>query len=219
MLHSCLASTHWPSSMRGPIRSLSSHWHVSLGHWSTQVAPPQQGMDSRAIWNEVGWRTFWAWTVHGVTAKSPEGKRLIVVSGDMCSMRPSLALLHGQSLKDFWKWSRVCSGLAECKNAILSGNNFFFFFHGALMVIFTFLCSFFSLDRQTEIATILSGNLERNVDPIRLPFGQQVFIRTRITKSYIWWMDDPWAALVALAAIIILLAVVGIIVIIFTHSR
>lgn len=39
------------------------------------------------------------------------------------------------------------------------------------------------------------------------------------TKSYIWWMDDPWAALVALAAIIILLCLIGIIVVLFTWSR
>lgn len=38
-------------------------------------------------------------------------------------------------------------------------------------------------------------------------------------KSYIWWMDDPYAAFIALAAIIILLCIVGIIVIIFTYSR
>ncbi|XP_052824185.1 cadherin EGF LAG seven-pass G-type receptor 2-like [Octopus bimaculoides] len=39
------------------------------------------------------------------------------------------------------------------------------------------------------------------------------------TKSFVWWMDDPWAALVALAAIIILLCLIGIIVVLFTWSR
>jgi len=38
-------------------------------------------------------------------------------------------------------------------------------------------------------------------------------------KSFVWWSDDPWAALLALAAIIVLLAIVGIVVLVFTHAR
>ena len=77
------------------------------------------------------------------------------------------------------------------------------------------------MDRQNRITAAVGGSLNTVVDDIRLPYGQGVLIRTRVvmTKSYIWWMDDPWAALVAMAAIIILLCIVGIIVIIFTYSR
>lgn len=76
-----------------------------------------------------------------------------------------------------------------------------------------------SVDRQNRITTAVGGSLNKAVDNIRLPYGQSIIIRRMITKSYIWWMDDPWAALVAMAAIIILLCIVGIIVIIFTYSR
>ena len=79
--------------------------------------------------------------------------------------------------------------------------------------------SILSVDRQNRITAAVGGSLNTVVDNIRLPYGQSVIIRTMITKSYIWWMDDPWAALVAMAAIIILLCIVGIIVIIFTYSR
>ncbi|XP_055954929.1 protocadherin Fat 4 [Patella vulgata] len=57
------------------------------------------------------------------------------------------------------------------------------------------------------------------VERVRVPYAQAVLLRGMVTKSYIWWMDDPWAALIALAAIIILLSIVGIIVIVFTYSR
>ena len=64
------------------------------------------------------------------------------------------------------------------------------------------------------IKTAINQELGVIVETVRRPYNQ-----TGRGKSYVWWMDDPWAALVALAAIIILLAIVGIIVIIFTHSR
>eukprot|EP00745_Piridium_sociabile_P042201 TRINITY_DN84561_c0_g1_i2.p1 TRINITY_DN84561_c0_g1~~TRINITY_DN84561_c0_g1_i2.p1 ORF type:complete len:313 (-),score=73.06 TRINITY_DN84561_c0_g1_i2:127-1065(-) len=76
-----------------------------------------------------------------------------------------------------------------------------------------------SKDRQDNITTIIGEALNKDVDNIRLPYSDTVIYRSQITKSYLWWMDDPWAPLVALAAIIILLAIVGIIVIIFSHSR
>ncbi|XP_021344578.1 uncharacterized protein LOC110444533 [Mizuhopecten yessoensis] len=52
-----------------------------------------------------------------------------------------------------------------------------------------------------------------------MPYENANIYQTRLTKSYVWWIDDPWAALIALAAIIILLCIVGIIVLVFTHSR
>lgn len=59
------------------------------------------------------------------------------------------------------------------------------------------------------------------VEKVRLPYAVDTrgSVTYAKTKSYIWWMDDPWAALIALAAIIILLCIVGIIVIIFTYAR
>jgi len=59
------------------------------------------------------------------------------------------------------------------------------------------------------------------VETVRKPFNQSLFVvqPPLKAKSYNWWVDDPWSALVALAAIIILLAVVCIIVIAFSHSR
>ncbi|KAK3745550.1 hypothetical protein RRG08_040225, partial [Elysia crispata] len=70
-----------------------------------------------------------------------------------------------------------------------------------------------------NILTTYRDKIDGDVESVHLPYQDPVNIVYRPFKSYIWWMDDPWAALVALAAIIILLALVGIIVIIFTHSR
>ncbi|KAL5018741.1 hypothetical protein ScPMuIL_004463 [Solemya velum] len=71
----------------------------------------------------------------------------------------------------------------------------------------------------TQLQNKLGGDLQVVVQTVRIPYQGLIDVKTLITKSYIWWMDDPWAALVALAAICILLSIVGIIVIIFTHSR
>lgn len=87
------------------------------------------------------------------------------------------------------------------------------------MFVYNMLCSILSEAVSTRIGTVLGSVIQRQVDPIRLPYPAAVIYRNMKYKSYIWWMDDPWAALVALAAIIILLCIVGIIVIIFTHSR
>ncbi|KAK7482291.1 hypothetical protein BaRGS_00026419 [Batillaria attramentaria] len=73
--------------------------------------------------------------------------------------------------------------------------------------------------KQTVITTVIGNELNKEVDNIRLPFGQTVIVRTMITKSYIWFTDDPWAPLVALAGIIILLAIAAIIYLIFSNSR
>lgn len=40
-----------------------------------------------------------------------------------------------------------------------------------------------------------------------------------ITKSHVWWTDDPWSALVALAGIIIILAIVAVIIILRSYNR
>ncbi|GFN79862.1 protocadherin fat 4 [Plakobranchus ocellatus] len=70
-----------------------------------------------------------------------------------------------------------------------------------------------------EIKDKIRQGLDGEVEAIRLPHENSVILRDVMAKSYTWWLDDPWAALIALAAIIILLAIVGIIVIVFTHSR
>ncbi|KAH9514483.1 hypothetical protein Btru_025384 [Bulinus truncatus] len=57
------------------------------------------------------------------------------------------------------------------------------------------------------------------VDVVPLAYSRDSAVLHVLTKSYIWWMDDPWAALIALAAIISLLSVVGIIVLEFTYAR
>jgi len=54
---------------------------------------------------------------------------------------------------------------------------------------------------------------------VRPPYYGNLGANIILSKSYIWWSDDPWAALVALAAISVLLCIVGIIVLVFTHSR
>ncbi|XP_046579034.1 cadherin-99C-like [Haliotis rubra] len=41
----------------------------------------------------------------------------------------------------------------------------------------------------------------------------------QVTKSYVWWLNNPWAAFVALGAIIIVLSLVGIIVLLYLWSR
>ena len=60
-----------------------------------------------------------------------------------------------------------------------------------------------------------------NVDAfdVHAPYDDAEIIQIKLAKSYIWWSDDPWAALIALVGISILLCIAGIIVIIFTHSR
>lgn len=65
----------------------------------------------------------------------------------------------------------------------------------------------------------MSENIERVTDNIRLPYDVLTFTRTMLGKSYIWWMDDPWVALVALSAIIILLCIIAMVVIVFSYSR
>ena len=50
--------------------------------------------------------------------------------------------------------------------------------------------------------------------------GQFAFSLSKpITKSHVWWTDDPWSALVALAGIVIILAIVGVIVIVRSYTR
>ena len=77
----------------------------------------------------------------------------------------------------------------------------------------------FTSDKINEINTGLSKGDKININIIRPPHANTAPIQTRITKSFVWWSDDPFAALIALAAISILLSIVGIIVIIFTSSR
>ena len=38
-------------------------------------------------------------------------------------------------------------------------------------------------------------------------------------KSYVWWTNDPWAALVAVAAVIFVIALVGIIILLNAYTR
>ncbi|KAK7506436.1 hypothetical protein BaRGS_00002548 [Batillaria attramentaria] len=40
-----------------------------------------------------------------------------------------------------------------------------------------------------------------------------------ITKSHVWWTDEPWAAFVALGGIVIILALVGVIVILRSYNK
>ncbi|XP_062579030.1 protocadherin Fat 3-like [Saccostrea cucullata] len=72
---------------------------------------------------------------------------------------------------------------------------------------------------QDELKNRIGGDPSLKVIIIRKPFDSQASRIFQLSKSYVWWLDDPWAALVALAAISILLCLVGLIVIIFTHSR
>ena len=73
---------------------------------------------------------------------------------------------------------------------------------------------------KVTIQSQINQDLGVKVEAVRLPYNQTLIVVNNVkAKSYIWWMDDPWAALIAMAAIIILLAIVGIIVIVFTHSR
>ena len=75
------------------------------------------------------------------------------------------------------------------------------------------------LDKERQIVSAVSRSIFKPVPYIRLPFAETLAASLGISKSYIWFMDDSWAALVALAAIIILLCIVGIIVMLFAHSR
>ncbi|XP_052262784.1 protocadherin Fat 4-like [Dreissena polymorpha] len=58
-----------------------------------------------------------------------------------------------------------------------------------------------------------------SVDDVHPPFTGNLQAQKVLSKSYVWWLDDPWAALIAITAISILLIIVGIIVLVFTHSR
>lgn len=70
-----------------------------------------------------------------------------------------------------------------------------------------------------DLKNKIGGDPSLEVIAIRKPFDSEASRIFQLSKSYVWWLDDPWAALVALAAISILLCLVGLIVIIFTHSR
>ncbi|KAK3608192.1 hypothetical protein CHS0354_039207 [Potamilus streckersoni] len=77
-----------------------------------------------------------------------------------------------------------------------------------------------------KIAVFLANNRvsalapgKYTVDKIRTPYAEGSELQFRITKSYVWWLDDPWAALIAITAISILLCLVGLVYIIFTHAR
>ena len=39
------------------------------------------------------------------------------------------------------------------------------------------------------------------------------------TKSYVWWMNDPWAAFIALSAIIILLGIIAVVILLYQWNR
>ncbi|XP_060080745.1 protocadherin Fat 4-like, partial [Ylistrum balloti] len=77
----------------------------------------------------------------------------------------------------------------------------------------------FTEDKTSNLNTRLQADNTLIIEKIRLPYQDANLYKTLLTKSYVWWIDDPWAALIALAAIIILLCIVGIIVLVFTHSR
>ncbi|XP_041364043.1 protocadherin Fat 4-like [Gigantopelta aegis] len=74
-------------------------------------------------------------------------------------------------------------------------------------------------------------SLNAVIDKIRVPFdplsmegsstrlGGGGGVTVRLTKSYVWWLHNPWAALVSLACIIILLAIVAIIILLHTWAR
>lgn len=99
------------------------------------------------------------------------------------------------------------------------------------------LCSYF--DRVTQssgasvnlISSVRSALREygATVDIIRAPFANEniigvaddliLNIRVRPTKSYVWWMNDPWAGFVALAAIIILLGLIALTILLYQWSR
>ena len=77
------------------------------------------------------------------------------------------------------------------------------------------------------INTALSGTVELVRTPFSINSIQSVasglqdrgnIVRV-MTKSYTWWQDDPWVAFVALGAIVILLALVGIIILFYSWSR
>ncbi|KAJ8318063.1 hypothetical protein KUTeg_003154 [Tegillarca granosa] len=62
-------------------------------------------------------------------------------------------------------------------------------------------------------AAYTADNIQGVVDAL----GGSNIVRLK-SKSYIWWTDNPWAALVALAAIIILLCLVAIIILFFSWN-
>jgi len=57
------------------------------------------------------------------------------------------------------------------------------------------------------------------LEDVHLPYAGSDVVKMMLTKSYIWFSDEPWTPLIAIVGISILLAVAGILVIIFTHSR
>ena len=75
------------------------------------------------------------------------------------------------------------------------------------------------LDNGEPIFTAVKDKTNIEAIDIHEPYLDSQIRVEVLTKSYIWWTDDPWAALIALAAISILLCIVGIIVLVFTHSR
>ncbi|XP_076458561.1 protocadherin Fat 4-like [Babylonia areolata] len=69
--------------------------------------------------------------------------------------------------------------------------------------------------------TVVTGLSQRLSDSAAISdLGQFAFsIGKPMTKSHVWWTDDPWSALVALGGIVIVLGIVALIVIVRSYTR
>lgn len=83
---------------------------------------------------------------------------------------------------------------------------------------FLIICRISSSKHQADLKQFFADQ-EIAMEQIHLPFDSRVIKEIQLTKSYVWFVDDPYAALLALAAILILLSIVGIMVVMFSWSR
>ncbi|XP_041363172.1 uncharacterized protein LOC121378881 isoform X2 [Gigantopelta aegis] len=74
-------------------------------------------------------------------------------------------------------------------------------------------------DTKRTLGSKLKNKLNLVIGDFRLPHPETNIVVRTMTKSYIWWLTNPWAALVAVAVMIILICIINFIVIVFSYSK
>ena len=74
-------------------------------------------------------------------------------------------------------------------------------------------------DTKRTLGSELETKLNIVISDVRLPYPETTIVVKTMTKSYIWWLTNPWAAFVAIAVMIILICIINFVVIVFSYSR
>ena len=72
---------------------------------------------------------------------------------------------------------------------------------------------------QVRIKRVLLNDSGVSVEVIRSPVGPVIGFVRSTSKTYISILESPWAALLALAGLVIFICLIGVIIICFTWAR